>query len=59
MKLTNSIQNIIIIGGASTGWMAAAYLTKALQNNVNINLVESNSIGTLGACEGTVPSIKS
>lgn len=58
MDANISIQNIIIVGGGSTGWITAAYLAKALQNNVNITLIESSSIGTLGVGEGTVPSIK-
>lgn len=52
------IKNLIIVGGGSTGWIAAAYLTKALQGSVNITLIESDAIGTLGVGEGTVPSIK-
>jgi tryptophan halogenase len=52
------VQDIIIIGGGSTGWIAAAYLTKALQGSINITLIESDAIGTLGVGEGTVPSIK-
>ncbi|PAX52067.1 tryptophan halogenase family protein [Brunnivagina elsteri] len=59
MKNTgNKIENIVIVGGGTTGWMAAAYLVKALQGSVAITLIESDQIPTLGVGEATVPSIR-
>jgi tryptophan 7-halogenase len=57
MDLHNRIEKIIIVGGGTTGWMAASYLAKALQGSVTITLIESDEIPTVGVGEATVPSM--
>ncbi|WP_284661841.1 tryptophan halogenase family protein [Myxococcus sp. SDU36] len=54
----NRVRKIIIVGGGSSGWMAAAYLNKALNFNVDITLVESPNIPRIGVGEATIPTIK-
>ena len=49
------INNIVIVGGGSAGWLAAAHLTYNLPPAVKITLVESTAIGTIGVGEGTQP----
>jgi hypothetical protein len=44
MKI-NKIKKIIIFGGGTSGWLAAAYLTKNLQFPCEIMLIESTDIG--------------
>jgi tryptophan halogenase len=58
MPTSDQINNIIIVGGGSAGWMTAAMLSKQLESKVNITLIESDSIGTIGVGEATIPPIK-
>jgi tryptophan halogenase len=50
---------ICILGGGSAGWMAAAAISKKFKKqNFIINLVESETIGTVGVGEATLPHIR-
>jgi tryptophan 7-halogenase len=56
------IDEILIVGGGTAGWITAAYLARKLgadrPGGVRITLIESPQIGIIGVGEGTIPTIQ-
>ena len=56
------IKHILILGGGSAGWLTAAILAARFQDGptgINVTLVESPKVPTIGVGEGTWPSMRS
>ena len=52
------IKRVVIAGGGTAGWLAASLMKKVLGKAVDITLVESEAIGTVGVGEATIPPIR-
>lgn len=52
-----NVKNVLIVGGGTAGWITASLLVKMLGRSINITLVESDEIGTVGVGEATIPPI--
>jgi len=50
------MKNITIIGGGTAGWITALFLNKIFPK-VKLTLIESKTIGTVNAGEGSTPNI--
>ncbi|MFC3582008.1 tryptophan halogenase family protein [Sphingomonas hylomeconis] len=51
------MRRIVVAGGGTAGWMAAAAIARTMGRAAEVTLVESDAIGTIGVGESTIPPL--
>ena len=55
--MNKTVKNVVIVGGGTAGWISAAVIKRLIGAGVNVTLIESEEIGTVGVGEATIPPI--
>ena len=50
------VKRVVVAGGGTAGWIAAFAIVKQLGGLIDVTLVESDEIGTVGVGESTIPT---
>ena len=56
--MDNLVKHVIVLGGGTAGWMTAAYLSKAFEGQIQVTVIEAESIPRIGVGEATVPNLQ-
>jgi tryptophan halogenase len=56
--MTETPVRVVVAGGGTAGWIAATALVRQLNRLVQVTLIESDELGTIGVGEATIPTAR-
>jgi len=56
--MEKEIEHIVIVGGGSAGWLTAGLLAAEHSQRLQISVIESSQVASIGVGEGTWPSMR-
>lgn len=56
--MNQPVETLVIVGGGTSGWIAAALLQARFGASLSITLIESDRIGTIGVGEASLPVLR-
>ena len=57
MTSNKQMKRVIIVGGGTAGWMTATALARVFHRVLEVTLIESDAVGTIGVGEATIPTL--
>lgn len=51
-------KRVVVAGGGTSGWLAAAAMAKTLGKVLDVTIIESEAIGRIGVGEATIPPLR-
>lgn len=51
-------KSVVVVGGGTAGWMTASYLRAAFGDRVDVTLVESKNVSSIGVGEATFSTVR-
>ena len=57
MASNKQMKRVIIVGGGTAGWMTATALARVFHRVIEVTLIESDAVGTIGVGEATIPTL--
>lgn len=52
------IKSVVIVGGGTAGWMSATYLKAAFGDRIDVTVVESDRVSSIGVGEATFSTVR-
>ena len=56
--MSQAIKNVVIVGGGTAGWLTGSLLAARHDSNIQVTVIESPEVSSVGVGEGTWPTMR-